>query len=190
MKKITPFVKLPVRFSNFKAAAYKDSAGLEHLIVMHGDAVGKANVLLRIQSECLTGDVFTSRRCDCYDQLHFAMKAVQKGSAGLILYLRQEGRGHGLFNKIRAYTLQDQGMDTVESAHALGLPADARSYKVAAEILKLLRVKSVKLLTNNPRKITGLKKYHIKVSRSPLPVMATKYSRRYIETKRKKMGHL
>lgn len=187
---LTGFANLPTPYGKFKAAAYRDRKGGEHLVVMKGEARGKSGVLTRIHSECLTGNVFESRRCDCYSQLHYAMRRMSKEHCGLILYLRQEGRGHGLTDKLRAYVLQDQGLDTVEADQKLGLPLDTREYSVAAQILKTLRVKSVRLLTNNPRKITGLKNARIKVERKSLPWMADTYNRRYLEAKKRKMGHL
>lgn len=180
---LTKFANLPTKFGKFKASAYKDAKGVEHLVLMRKNK--KTNVLTRIQSECLTGEVFGSKRCDCRDQLDYAMR-----KADLIIYLRQEGRGHGLFNKLRAYVLQDKGLDTVESAKALGLPVDAREYKVAGEILKKLKIKSICLLTNNPNKANSLKGCKIGVKCVTIPWSVNTHNKKYLKTKQEKMGHL
>lgn len=187
---LTSFANLPTPYGKFKAAAYRDKDGSEHLVVIKGEVRGKRGVVTRIHSECLTGNVFGSRRCDCDGQLRYAMKRIAKNPCGLILYLRQEGRGHGLTDKLRAYVLQDQGLDTVEADQKLGLPLDTRDYKVAIRIFRQLGVRSVRLLTNNPKKITGLARANLKVERIAVPWMVDIHNRGYLAVKKKKMGHL
>jgi 3,4-dihydroxy 2-butanone 4-phosphate synthase/GTP cyclohydrolase II len=156
-----------------------------------GDPAGKSDVLVRMHSECLTGDVFGSQRCDCGEQLHAAMKRIDEEGVGAIVYLRQEGRGIGLANKIRAYDLQDQGRDTVEANEVLGFKADLREYGLGAQILLDLGLTSIRLLTNNPRKIVGLEGYGLKITgREPLRVEAGDFNREYLATKRTKLGHI
>jgi 3,4-dihydroxy 2-butanone 4-phosphate synthase/GTP cyclohydrolase II len=148
-------------------------------------------VLVRVHSECLTGDVFGSQRCDCNEQLHTSMAIIEKAGQGILLYMRQEGRGIGLLNKLKAYKLQDGGKDTVEANEALGFHADVRDYSLAAQILLDLGVRKVRLLTNNPKKIVGLKGFGIEVTeRVPIEVKATSTNERYLKTKRDKLGHL
>ncbi len=171
-----------------------DAAGKEHLVLVFGDPRqlrSEAGALVRIHSECLTGDVFGSRRCDCGEQLHEAMRQIVEQGGGMILYLRQEGRGIGLTNKLRAYSLQDQGHDTVEANLRLGFPADMRDFAVAAKILDSFEVHSVRLLTNNPEKLSTLEQLGIDiVERVPLIVSPDEHSRAYLDTKRSKLGHL
>lgn len=168
-----------------------DVAQKEHLALSYGDISSGEAILTRIHSECLTGDVFGSVRCDCGPQLHYAFEAVQRAGAGLILYLRQEGRGIGLSNKLRAYELQDQGRDTVEANLELGFQADERDYHVAVQILQVLNVSSVKLLTNNPQKMAFLEKNGIPVvQREPVQVAVSEHAKAYMEAKRTKLGHL
>lgn len=175
----------------FRMVAYRDGEGREHLAVVKGAIRGKRGVLCRVHSECLTGEVFHSRRCDCGPQLDLAMQRIEDAGSGVIVYLRQEGRGIGLVNKIRAYALQDTGADTVEANLALGFPGDLRRYDVAAEILRDLGVRTVVLMTNNPDKIEGLRGAGFPVdSRLAHEVQTHSDNSRYMETKREKMGHL
>lgn len=183
---------LPTEAGNFKLSCYVNDNGREHLAYWVGDITSKEGpVLCRVHSECLTGDAFGSRRCDCGPQLRTAMRMIQEEGRGVIVYLRQEGRGIGLINKIRAYELQDGGMDTVDANVALGFPADARSFRPAAAILRDLGVDEVNLLTNNPEKIKTLKEHGINVARrTPIEVGLQERNRHYLETKRDRMGHL
>lgn len=188
-------VRLPTRYGPFDLVAYRErgpKAGPEpHLALVLGDVSDREPVLTRVHSECLTGDVFGSARCDCGDQLDRAMQLVAEQGRGVILYLRQEGRGIGLLNKLEAYRLQDTGLDTVEANHQLGFPADARDYRVAAEMLRDLGIDSIQLLTNNPAKINGLERYGIQVvGREPLAVEPGEENQGYLRTKREKLGHM
>lgn len=184
--------KLPTRFGEFKIVAIEnDKDGLEHVALVKGDVNGADDVPLRMHSECLTGDVLSSLRCDCREQLMSAMRRMAEGELGIILYMRQEGRGIGLHNKIRAYELQDKGMDTVQANHALGFPADLREYSVAAAMLKSLGVKSVVVLTNNPSKIAGLERSGISVhERISHVVPPNSHNKKYLQTKMEKLHHL
>jgi len=162
-----------------------------HLALVKGEVAGKSDVLVRVHSSCLTGDVFSSRRCDCGSQLTYAMEMVEREGAGVVLYMRQEGRGIGLANKLRAYELQDRGRDTVEANNELGFDADLRDYGVGAQILVDLGLSTIRLLTNNPRKVVGLGGYGLKITeRVPLEIKAGKFNRAYLQTKRDKLGHL
>ncbi|PIE72275.1 MAG: bifunctional 3,4-dihydroxy-2-butanone-4-phosphate synthase/GTP cyclohydrolase II [Deltaproteobacteria bacterium] len=176
----------------FTAIVYKnDVDGLEHLALVKGDIADKDPVLVRVHSECLTGDIFGSSRCDCGPQLHSAMKMVAEEGAGVILYMRQEGRGIGLVNKLKAYNLQDDGLDTVEANHRLGFEADLRDYGIGAQILRDLGVRKMALLTNNPKKIVGLEGYGIEVvARHPIEIPPCPENQGYLRCKRDKMGHL
>jgi len=182
---------LPTKYyGKFRLFVFRSSDGKEHAALVLGKVAGKKNVLTRLHSECLTGDVFHSLRCDCGQQLEKSLKQIRKKGVGVLLYLRQEGRGIGLLNKIRAYKLQEGGMDTVEANVHLGFEPDLRDYRVAATILKQLGIRSVILITNNPEKIAGLRKEGIPAKRLPSKVRSHKLIRRYLATKKKKMGHL
>jgi 3,4-dihydroxy 2-butanone 4-phosphate synthase/GTP cyclohydrolase II len=185
-------VKFPTRFGEFKLHLYNSEVDdHHHLALEKGDVAGKKNVLVRMHSSCLTGDVLGSLRCDCGPQLHEAMRRVEQEGLGVVIYMRQEGRGIGLANKILAYKLQDQGRDTVEANKDLGFAADLRDYGVGAQILVDLGLTSIRLLTNNPRKVVGLKGYGLEiVDRLPLEVPTTEHTFKYLETKRDKLGHL
>ncbi|MFL5755330.1 MAG: GTP cyclohydrolase II [Chloroflexota bacterium] len=185
---------LPTRFGRFQAIAFTNPVddGKEHAAFMHGErAIDGEDVPVRIHSECLTGDAIGSLRCDCRDQLEASLRQLAKMPYGVLLYLRQEGRGIGLTNKIRAYELQDHGLDTVDANRALGFRDDERDYGVAAHMLRSLGIRSVKLLTNNPRKIEALDALGIRVTeRIPLVIPPNQYDRRYLTTKAHRSGHL
>ncbi len=184
--------ELPTVYGEFHVIAYSSVLdGREHVALVKGDLEGKANVLVRMHSECMTGDVFGSLRCDCGEQLHAAMRCIQEEGGGAIVYLRQEGRGIGLANKLKAYALQDEGLDTVEANERLGFQPDLRDYGIGAQILLDLGLHSIRLLTNNPRKIVGLDGYDIEITgREPLRVEPGRHNERYLETKRSKLGHI
>lgn len=185
-------VHFPTRFGEFKLHLYKsDIDEHHHLAVVKGEVEDKENVLVRVHSQCLTGDVLGSARCDCGDQLSMALKMIEKEGLGVLLYMRQEGRGIGLANKILAYSLQDEGLDTVEANRRLGFDADLRDYGIGAQILSDLGIKSMRVLTNNPKKIVGIQGHGLKVTgRVPMEITPTCYNYRYLETKRDKLGHL
>lgn len=183
---------LPTQYGEFRMIGYESKTdGLCHLALVLGKVDGTVPELVRVQSECLTGDVFGSQRCDCGEQLQAAMKKIQESGSGIILYMRQEGRGIGLLNKIRAYHLQDRGMDTVEANEALGFTADLRDYGIGAQILVDLGVKQIRLLTNNPRKIVGLEGHGLEiVERVALKIPHNSTNKNYLRAKKEKMGHL
>jgi 3,4-dihydroxy 2-butanone 4-phosphate synthase/GTP cyclohydrolase II len=183
---------LPTPYGPFRAIAFKSMIDPdEHLALVMGDIETPEPVLVRVHSQCVTGDVFASLRCDCGEQVQQALRRISEEGRGVLLYMRQEGRGIGLHNKLRAYALQDEGMDTVEANHALGFPADRRDYGIGMQILADLGIREMRLLTNNPAKRAGLEGYGLKVvERIPIVVEPNSYNLRYLETKRTKLGHL
>jgi len=185
-------VKMPTAYGDFDLFLYRSKVdGQHHLALVRGNVAGKKNVLVRVHSECLTGDVFGSRRCDCGSQLQEAMKRVSAAGQGVIVYMRQEGRGIGLASKIKAYKLQESGLDTVEANLKLGYGMDLREYGLGAQILADLGLKTISLLTNNPKKIVGLEGYGLEVvEQLPIQVAPNPHNEKYLKTKREKMGHL
>lgn len=190
--KIAAVADLPSRFGTFHIVAFwNDRDQKDHVAIVHGDPFDAEDVPVRIHSECLTGDALGSLRCDCRDQLEASLRAIAAEEHGIVLYLRQEGRGIGLLNKLRAYGLQDHGLDTVEANLALGFADDERDYAVGAHMLSLLHVRTIRLMTNNPRKIAGLEALGVRVTgRIPLVVPPNDSNRFYLETKAAKSGHL
>ncbi len=183
---------LPTKFGNFRLIVYEDKIeGYAHLALVKGEVKGKERVLVRVHSQCLTGDVLHSLRCDCGEQLSQALKMISEEGCGVLLYMRQEGRGIGIINKIRAYALQDKGFDTVDANLALGFPPDLRDYGIGAQILCDLGLSSIRLLTNNPRKVVGLAGFGLKiVERVPIVVKPNRKNLKYLITKRDRLGHL
>ena len=184
--------KLPTRFGIFTIYGFLDHRdGKEHTAMVRGEVRGAEACPVRVHSECHTGDIWFSLRCDCREQLDASLNYINSQERGAIIYLRQEGRGIGLLNKLKAYDLQDRGLDTVEANNHLGLPADARSYEAAAEIIRLLGIESVALITNNPEKIKGLRMNRITVTdRIPVVIRSNLHNERYLRTKKERMGHL
>ena len=184
--------QLPTRFGTFRVVVYRELDGdKEHLAVVVGEVSGAEDLLIRVHSECLTGEVLHSLKCDCRDQLDLALERIQSEGRGVVLYLRQEGRGIGLGNKIRAYAKQDEGLDTVDANLALGFEDDQRGYHMAADMIRDLGVRSVALMTNNPRKVEGLRNDGIEVTRrEPHGVEAHEHNRDYLRTKQDRLGHL
>ena len=185
-------VKLPTDYGDFSLYLYQSKIdGQHHLALVCGDVAGKPGVLVRVHSECLTGDVFGSKRCDCGPLLHQAMRQVAEAGRGVIVYMRQEGRGIGLAPKIKAYKLQEQGYDTVEANQKLGFDMDLREYGLGAQILADLGLKTIRLLTNNPRKVVGLEGYGLEIiEQVPIKIRPNPYNAKYLKTKREKLGHL
>jgi 3,4-dihydroxy 2-butanone 4-phosphate synthase/GTP cyclohydrolase II len=184
-------VRLPTQYGDFTAVAFRELlTGKQHVALVKGDVAGKENVLVRVHSECLTGDVFHSFRCDCGEQLELALRRIEQEGRGVLLYLAQEGRGIGLLNKLKAYELQENGRDTVEANLELGFPADAREYGIGSQILADLGLGSIRILTNNPKKIAGIEGYGLTVvSQEPIEVHPNDANRDYLHAKREKLGH-
>lgn len=183
--------KLPTKFGEFTISTFEEPCGKDHIALTIGDIQDEDAVMCRVHSECLTGDALHSLRCDCGPQLQAALKMLAENKTGILLYLRQEGRGIGLVNKIRAYALQDQGHDTVEANEILGFPADLREYNICLDILQHFEISSVNLLTNNPKKVSALEEVGISVvKRTSLHEGANEKNQDYLNTKRDKMGHL
>ena len=184
-------VRLPTEYGDFQAVAYRETlTGKQHVALVKGDVEGKDDILVRVHSECLTGDVFHSRRCDCGEQLERALARIEQEGEGVLLYLAQEGRGIGLLNKLRAYELQEQGLDTVEANLELGFKADPREYGIGSQILADLGLSTIRILTNNPKKLTGIEGFGLTVvEQVPIEVVPNDENRVYLEAKRAKLGH-
>ncbi len=185
-------VSLPTEYGNFKLIPFRQkSNGLEHMAIIKGEWKADEPVLVRMHSSCATGDILGSMRCECGEQLHYAMRTIEKEGKGVVIYLNQEGRGIGLMAKIEAYKLQEEGMDTVDANIHLGFNADERDYGVGASILNELGISKIRLMTNNPVKRVGLEGFGLQIVENvPIEVVPNKYNRRYLETKRDRMGHL
>jgi 3,4-dihydroxy 2-butanone 4-phosphate synthase / GTP cyclohydrolase II len=187
----TTSVRMPTQYGEFKAVAFREVlTGKHHVALVKGDVAGAENVLVRVHSECLTGDVFHSLRCDCGEQLELALHRIGAEERGVLLYMAQEGRGIGLLNKLKAYELQEQGLDTVEANLALGFAADARDYGIGNQILADLGLTTIRILTNNPKKMTGIEGFGLHVvEQVPIEVQPNDENRRYLDAKRDKLGH-
>ncbi|MCK4234355.1 bifunctional 3,4-dihydroxy-2-butanone-4-phosphate synthase/GTP cyclohydrolase II [candidate division WOR-3 bacterium] len=184
--------ELPSKHGDFKVIAYRDLiSDIVHIALVKGEVKGKKDILVRVHSECLTGDVFGSKRCDCGEQVHSALKIIEEEGEGVFLYMKQEGRGIGLLNKIKAYRLQEKGFDTVEANEELGFPPDLRDYGIGAQILVDLGLSSIRLLTNNPKKVVGLEGYGLYIKeRISIEICPNKLNKEYLKTKKTKLGHL
>ena len=182
---ISQTANLPTKFGNFKIKSFKENIK-EHLVI-YKEPFGETPIV-RVHSECLTGDALGSLKCDCGDQLQYALKMINE-NGGMVIYLRQEGRDIGLFNKVNAYNLQDKGLDTVEANHQLGFEADMRNFDIVSDILKHFNISKIKLLTNNPKKLNEIKDIEI-VERIPIKMESNQYNENYLQTKKEKMGHL
>lgn len=188
--KLSAPAHLPTHQGLFKVQAILDQNQKEHIIIYKGEFTNRDDVPVRIHSECLTSEVFGSLRCDCKEQLEAALEYFEVEGQGVAIYLRQEGRGIGLFNKIEAYALQDTGLDTIEANHQLGFPADLRTYEIAVNIIKLLKIRSVRILTNNPQKIEALKEHNIKITQCiPLCIAPNPHNDGYLKVKKLRMNH-
>jgi GTP cyclohydrolase II len=190
--KVLAIAKLPTRFGDYQVAAFRnDFDGKEHAAFIHGNVVDEEEVPVRLHSECLTGDAIGSLRCDCRDQLLESLERIGKMDRGVVLYLRQEGRGIGFVNKVRAYQLQDSGYDTVQANELLGFRADERDYAIAAHMLGSMRIRSIRIMTNNPLKMKDLEEHGVRiVGRIPVIVPVNDHDRAYLQTKQAKLGHL
>ncbi len=188
--KLVAKASMPTLFGDFVVYAFSDGSKEEHLTLVKGSVEGEESVLTRVHSQCLTGDTLGSLKCDCREQFEESLRQIEECGKGVLVYLRQEGRGIGLANKIKAYALQEQGLDTVEANEQLGFEKDLRTYEAAAQILKQLKVKSVRLLTNNPEKVSGLNGSGITVTeRVPLVITSNEHNKKYLQTKKDKLNH-
>jgi 3,4-dihydroxy 2-butanone 4-phosphate synthase/GTP cyclohydrolase II len=190
--RIVALADFPSKYGSFEIVAFENNKdGKDHIMVVKGNVEGAENVLTRVHSSCVTGDVLGSLRCDCGDQLKEALRMIEKEGKGLLLYMQQEGRGIGLTNKIKAYMYQDRGIDTYDANLLLGFPPDQRTYELAAAMLRKFRIASVRLITNNPQKIRDLEEFGVKVKeRIPIEIQPNKFNRLYLETKKEKFGHI
>lgn len=183
--------KMPTRFGTFSVRAFRDRQGREHAVLFKGDMAGRTLVPVRVHSECLTSEVLGSLRCDCKAQLDMALAHIAQQGIGMLIYLRQEGRGTGLLSKIDAYALQDTGLDTVEAGDALGVPVDARTYELAGEVIRLFGIASISLMSNNPAKFDSLQRQRVDVAqRTPMLAETNEFNDAYLRTKKSKMGHV